>query len=210
MILLYNHRNRGNIMALSKSNETKLPEEFEVNEPEKINFEDIEFEAEFVDEEPKEPKKFFTVSGKESWYEPTCERYTMSDLSVGDEFEGRPEITKFENADKSYDAYRLRVMDDGEIVDLYFNYPKKDFPYVRGINKTFDWYRKCFDFIYSVLRWKDETNVVNSDGEEINRFKMINIEMLVKYVDQHERIGVRITEGNADSDYDSWIIYKME
>ena len=62
----------------------------------------------------------------------------------------------------------------------------------------------------SVLRLRDETNVVDSKGEEINRFKKINLEMLAKYVDQHNRIGVRITEGNIDSEYDSFIIYKLE
>ena len=101
-------------------------------------------------------------------------------------------------------------MDDGEILDLYVNYPKKDFPFVRNINKKFDFYRKCFDFIYGVLRWEDEHNVVDSQGEEVNRFGKINLEMLAKYVDQHKRIGVKITEGNIDSEYDSFIIYKLE
>ena len=193
-------------MALSKN----LPEEFETNEqPEQISFEDLEFEAEFIDEDTAKPK-FLTISGKESIYEPNWERYGMQDLEIGDTFEGRPEITKFENEDKTYDAYRLRVMDDGEIVDIYINYPKKDYPYVTGINKTFDFYRKCFDFIYSVLRYRDETNVVNSQGEEVNRFNKVNIETFAKYVDQMDRIGIKITEGNSDSEYNSFIIYKME
>ena len=193
-------------MALSKN----LPEEFETNEqPEQISFEDLEFEAEFIDEDTAKPK-CLTISGKESIYEPNWERYGMQDLEIGDTFEGRPEITKFENEDKTYDAYRLRVMDDGEIVDIYINYPKKDYPYVTGINKTFDFYRKCFDFIYSVLRYRDETNVVNSQGEEVNRFNKVNIETFAKYVDQMDRIGIKITEGNSDSEYNSFIIYKME
>ena len=196
-------------MALkSKSN---IPEESieQVSEQVQISFDDIEFEADYVDED-QEVKKFFTISGKESWYEPTWEKYGIQDLEVGDTFEGRPEINIFENDDKSYNALRLRVMDDGEILDLYVNYPKKDFPFVRNINKRFDFYRKCFDFIYGVLRWEDEHNVVDSQGEEVNRFGKINLEMLAKYVDQHKRIGVKITEGNIDSEYDSFIIYKLE
>ena len=101
-------------------------------------------------------------------------------------------------------------MDDGEILDLYINYPKKDYPFVRGINKSFDFYRKCFDFIYSVRRLHGENYIVDKNGEEVNRFNKINIEMLAKYVDQHSRIGVRITEGNSDSEYNSFIIYKLE
>ena len=177
---------------------------------EQISFDDIEFEADFVDEDELETKKFYTISGKESWYEPTWEKYGIQDLDVGAEMEGRPEINIFVNDDKTYNALRLRVMDDGEILDLYVNYPKKDFPYVKGINKTFDFYRKCFDFIFSVLLLRDERNVVDKNGEEVNRFNKINFEMLAKYVDQHQRIGVRITEGNADSEYDSFIIYKLE
>jgi hypothetical protein len=68
----------------------------------------------------------------------------------------------------------------------------------------------AFDFIYSVLRWKGEENVVDRNGEEINHFKKVNIIAFAKFVDQMNRIGVRITEGNSDSDYDSFIIYKME
>ena len=194
-------------MALSKST---IPEEsIEQVTQEQISFDDIEFEAEYVAEEELETKKFYTISGKESWYEPSWEKYGIQDLDVGVEMEGRPELTIFENNDKSYDALRLRIIDDGEIVDLYVNYPKKDFPYVRGINKSFDFYRKCFDFIFSVLRYRDERNVVKN-GEEVNRFGKINFEMLAKYVDQHERIGVKITEGNSDSEYNSFIIYKLE
>lgn len=177
---------------------------------EQISFDDIECEAEYVDDEELETKKFYTISGKDSHYEPDWEKYGIQDVEVGAEMEGRVEINVFENDDKSYNALRVRVMDDGEILDLYVNFPKKDYPFVRGINKTFDFYRKCFDFIYSVRRLHGDEYVVDKNGEEINRFNKINIEMLAKYVDQHERIGVRITEGNPDSEYDSFIIYKLE
>ena len=193
-----------------KSKQNELPEEFEVQE--QISFDDIEFEAEYVDEEELENggQKFLTISGKESWYEPTWEKYGIQDLDVGQTMEGRPEISIFENEDKTYDTLRLRVMDDGEILDLYVNYPKKHYPYVRGINSKFDFYRKCFDFIFSVLRLQGEKNVVNSQGEEVNKFGKINIEMLAKFVDQHNRIGVEIIEGNSNSEYDSFKIYKLE
>ena len=153
---------------------------------------------------------YYTITGKEQQYEPTWETYTIKDLDIGDEFEGRPEITIFENDEKTYNAMRLRIMDDGEILNLNMNYPKKDYPYVENINKGFDFYRTCFDFIYSILRWKDETNVVNTDGEEINKFSKVNLENFMKFVDQQNRVGIKIIEGNSDSDYDSWIIYKME
>ena len=201
-------------MALNKTNQEELP--FPINgvEEEKvaeqISFDDIEFEAEYVDEDKIETKNFYTISGKESWYEPTWEKYGIQDLDVGATMEGRPEINIFENEDKTYDALRLRVMDDGEILDLYINYPKKHFPFVRAINSRFDFYRKCFDFIFSVLRIQGEQYVVDKNGNEVNKFGKIDIEKLAKYVDQHERIGVEITEGNSDSEYDSFKIYKLE
>ena len=68
----------------------------------------------------------------------------------------------------------------------------------------------AFNFIFSVLRYQDETNVVDENGEEKNHFKKVNIINFAKYVDQMKRIGVRIVEGKEDSNYDSWIIYKME
>ena len=199
-------------MALSKKNQEEVPFPVDVEEPkdEQISFDDIEFEVEFVDEDEIETQKFLTISGKESQYEPTWEKFGIQDLEVGDEFEGRPELNIFTNDDKSYDALRVRVMDDGEILDLYVNYPKKEFPYVKRINKSFDFYRKCFDFIFSILKYRDERNVVNKNGEEINTIKTANIEGLAKYVDSMSRIGIRITEGNEDSDYNSWVIYKLE
>ena len=200
-------------MALSKKpteEELPFPVDVEEDTTEQVTWDDLEFEAEFVDEDELETKKFYTISGKESQYEPDWEKFGIQDLDVGDEFEGRPEVNIFENEDKSYNAIRVRTMDDGEILDLYVNFPKKDWPHVKGINKGFDFYRTCFDFIFSILKIRDERNVVDKNGDEVNRFKTVNLETFAKYVDSMERIGVRITEGNPDSDYNSWEIYKME
>jgi len=211
-IYLFNHKNGRVTMALKTKD--NLPDEFEVQEVEQVTFDDVmgSVEAEHVDEDElgSGGQKYYTISGKESWYEPTWEKYGIQDVDVGQTMEGRPEITKFENDDKTYDAYRLRIMDDGEILDLYVNFPKKHYPFVRAINSKFDFYRKCFDFIFSVLRIQGEQYVVDSNGDEVNKFGKINIEMLAKFVDQHERIGVEITEGNSDSEYDSFKIYKLE
>lgn len=180
---------------------------------EQVSFDDIEFEAEHIDEDELEEmsvKKYYTISGKESWYEPEWDTFSVNELDPGVTMEGRPEINIFENDDKTYNAFRLRVMDDGEILNCYLNFPKKDYPYVKRINKNFEFYRPCFDFIYSILKWKNEKYVVDENGEEVNIFNKINLEMLAKFVDQHERIGVKITDGNPDDDYNGWVIYKLE
>lgn len=194
-----------------KTQEEELPfpvPDYEETTTEQISFDDLEFEAEVLDEEELQTKKFYTISGKESQYEPEWEQFGVNELDVGEEMEGRPEITIFEKKDKSYNAMRVRIMDDGEILDCYFNYPKKDYPYVKGINNGFDFYKTCFNFIYGVLRYKDEANVVDKNGDKINNFAKVNLENFAKYVDQMNTIGVRIIEGN--NGYNDWIIYKME
>ena len=182
-----------------------------IEEPvvEQVTFDDIEYEADYIDEdEEMSVKKYYTISGKESWYEPEWDSYGVNELDVGTTMEGRPEITIFENNDKTYNAARIRVMDDGDILNCYFNFPKKDYPYVKGLNKDFDFYRTCFNFIFNILKYRDERNVVNTDGEEVNKFNKVNIETFAKYVDQMTRVVVKITEG--DNGYNDWIIYKME
>lgn len=171
-----------------------------------VSFDDLEYEAEYEEE-----RIYLTISGKEYQDVQSWEKYTRNDFAPGEEIEGIPEITHFENKDKKYDSLRVRILDDGEYVDLYINIPKPDDKgYVTNIRKGFDFYRTCFDFIYSILRYRDERNVVDKNGEEVNTFSKVNIINFAKYVDQMQRIGVRITEGNKNSDYDSWIIYKME
>lgn len=172
------------------------------NEKEQIT---LDFEAEYEEE-----ITYTTISGKEYMDKHDWTKYTIHDLEPGEEVEGIPELTYFTNKDKKYDSLRVTVADDGEYVDLYVNVPKPDkLGYITNIRKTFDFYRTTFDFIFSILRIRDERNVVNKDGEEINKFTKVNILNFAKYVDQMSRIGVRITEGNSDSDYNSWEIYKM-
>ena len=172
------------------------------NTTNKVSYNDLDFEVEYEANE-----NYLTISGKEQEYEPEWERMTVNHLDIGDEFEGNPEVTIYEKPDKTYNTMKVRVMDDGEILDCYFNYPKKDYPYVKGITKDFEFYRPLFNFIFNILRWRDERNVI-VNGEEVTRFKSVNLETFAKYIDQMNRIGIRITEGS--NGYNDWIIYKME
>ena len=160
-----------------------------------------------------EDVKYTSISGKDYIDVGVFEKYGMYDFDVGDEIQGVPEITHFENKDKKYDSLRVRIIDDtsDEYADLYINIPKPDKDgFITNINKTFDFYRTAFDFLFSVLRYRDETNVIDSNGDEKNHFKKVNIILFAKYVDQMNKIKVKITEGNKTSDYNSWIITKME
>lgn len=205
-------------MALNKKNtEEELPFPIEgvteEHKTEQISFDDIEFEAEYLTdeelEEENKPSNYYTITGKEQQYEPEWEKMSIRELDIGDGFEGYPEVTIFENEDKSYNALRLRILDDGEILDCYLNFPKKAWPYVHNINTGFDFYRTCFDFIFSTLKLRDERNVIKN-GKPVNKFKKMNLEMLAKYVDQHTKVAIKVTNGNQDSEYNSWIICNLE
>jgi len=173
---------------------------------EQISFDELEFEAEYTENDG-----YTTISGKEQTNVQEYEKMSIYDFEIGDDIRGCPEISHFKNDDRKSDSLRVRIINEDEYVDLYVNIPKPDeLGYVTNIKKSFDFYRTAFDFIYSILRWKDETNVVDSNGEEINVFKKVNIINFAKFVDQKEQIGVRLTEGNSESEYNSWIIYKME
>ena len=164
-----------------------------------------------LEQEYDEERTYTTISGKDLDDVYEWEKIPVYELSVGDTFTGIPNISYFENNDKKYDSLRVRVLDDGEYVDAYINIPKPDeLGYVTNIRKSFDFYRTCFDFIYSVLRYRSETNVVDENGEEVTNFKKVNILTFAKYVDQMDNINVRLTEGNESSEYNSWIITKME
>jgi len=184
-------------MAL-KSKEEKVNEQ--------VSFDDLEFETEYT-----EDNGYNTISGKEQTNVQTFEKLSIYDFDIGDDITGLPEISHFKNDDRKSDSLRVRVINEDEYVDLYVNIPKpNEHGVITNIRKGFDFYRTAFDFIYSVLRWKDERNVVNAAGEEINVIKKVNIIKFAKFVDQMDNIGIRITEGNIESEYNSFIIYKME
>ena len=177
---------------------------------EEITFDDLLEDMEF---DYEEEKTYTTISGKEYMDVSSWEKYGMYDFDAGDDLEGIPEITWFQNKDKKYDSLRARILDQtaDEYADLYINIPKPDDKgFITNINKSLDFYRTAFDFIFSVLRWKDETNVIDINGEEKNHFGKVNIILFAKYVDQMKHISARITKGNESSDYNSWIITKME
>jgi hypothetical protein len=198
----------------------KTQEEIEEPTIEKQVSLDLGLEVETIDideEAEKEKTVYYTISGKEQQYNPQWEVYNINDFDVGEELEGTPEVTIFEKDDKSYNAARLRLIDEDEIVNLYFNFPKKAYPIVRnlknirtGEKNEFDFYLNCYDVCFSVLRCIDENNIKDSNGDTINKIKAINLETVLKIIDSSKKIGVRIIEGSPYNDYLSWGIIGME
>lgn len=156
---------------------------------------------------------YTTITGKEQEYHPEYETYKAYQMDVGDWIEGKPEVTIIPKADKTYDALKIRIIDDtaGEILDCYANHPRADKEgFVKGINKDFDFYRNAFDFIFSVLKTKGDKYVLDKNGEEYDKFNRVDFYGFAKLVDQMSKVRIEITEGNNDSTYNSWEITNME
>lgn len=177
----------------------------------KLNTEQISFDDLLVELEAEYEKEYTTISGKPQTPVSNYEKLTIYDYDIGETITGTPEITYFENKDRKSDSLRLRIINDDEYTDLYIYIPKPDENgLVHNIRKGFNLYRTCFDFIYSILRYQDEHNVIDENGEEKNHFETVNILLFAKYLDQFNNITVKVTEGNIDSKYDSWIIIKIQ
>ena len=201
----------GEIMVLKSNNQETIEEQVSLDLGLEVERVDIDAEAE------NEKKVYYTITGKEQQYNPDWEIYNINDLDVGEELEGIPEVTIFEKEDKSYNAARLRLIDEEEIVNLYFNYPKKAYPIVRNLKNIrtgekdeFDFYLNCYDVCFSVLRCIDENNIKDKNGDTINKIKAINLETVLKIIDTSKKVRVRIIEGSPYNDYLSWGIIEME
>ena len=201
-----------NIMSLrSEETQDSIEEQVKLDLGLEVEKVDIDAEAE------SERTVYYTISGKEQKFNPQWEIYNINDLDVGDELEGEPEVTIFEKEDKSYNAARVRLIDEEEIVNLYFNFPKKAYPVVRNLKNIrtgekdeFDFYLNCYDVCFSVLKCLDEKNIKDSNGNTINKIKSINLETVLKIIDTSKKVKVRIIEGSPYNDYLSWGIISME
>ena len=201
-----------NIMSLrSEETQDSIEEQVKLDLGLEVEKVDIDAEAE------SERTVYYTISGKEQQYNPQWEIYNINDFDVGEDLEGIPEVTIFEKEDKSYNAARLRLIDEDEIVNLYFNFPKKAYPVVRNLKNIrtgekdeFDFYLNCYDVCFSVLKCLDKKNIKDSNGDTINKIKAINLETVLKIIDTSKKVKVRIIEGSPYNDYLSWGIIGME
>jgi len=175
---------------------------------EQVNFDDL-----VQTTEASVDGTYKTVTGRETDYKPDYELFKAHELDVNDWIEGRPELSIVTKEDKKYDAIHLKIYDDTaeEILDCWANFPRADKDgFVKGLSKDFDFYRTAFDFIYSVLKTRGDKYVLDKNGEEYTNFKRVDFIGFCKLVDQMSKIRVEITEGNPDSEYNSWMITSME
>ena len=173
---------------------------------EQINFADLACEGGFSQE-------YTTVTGKEQQTLPEYEVYKTYECDVGDELTGYPEVSIIPKKEKSYDTLKIRVIDDtaDEILEAYANFPgANEKGIVKNITRNFDFYRNAYDFIYGVRKCQGERYVVDENGEEYTEWNNIDFIGHAKLVDMMSTITIKITEGNPNSQYDSWEIIHME
>ena len=189
-------------VKIEEVKETKPTEEF-----------DFGFDAEY-----EEQKGYTTISGNEQRDVSNATGYYLSDLEIGNIITGYPEVTIFQNNDKNdagefikkYQNVRVRVIDHDEYIDLYANIPRADENgFIKGLNKYFDFFRTGWDLCFSFMRMISEANVVDKNGEEINKINSINIENVCKKIDSMNYIKCKVVKG-ANEDYDSWIILDLQ
>lgn len=176
---------------------------------------DFGFEAEYDENEGE----FKTISGNDPRDVSMATKYDIRDFDIGNVVIGYPELTIFNNNEKDEkgeykkksQSVRVRIVDgDEEYIDLYANIPRRDDKgFITGLNKYFNFYRTGFDLVYSFMRFLDETNVVDQNGEEINRINKVNIERICEAIDKMEYIKVKIVE-SGDEQYPSFIILDMK
>lgn len=139
------------------------------------------------------------------------EKYSIHELDAGVTFYGRlqPRIFKNEEEGKNYDNLALNIVDDDaeEVLRIYCNIPKNK---SENISRGSNFYRTTFDLIYSYMYLQDPLLVVDEKGEEKNYVKNnLNWEEFVAFL-EGKNAEIKVTEGNRDSDYKSFIIIKME
>lgn len=172
---------------------------------------DFGFEAEYVG-------GYKTISGNEQRDIDEATGYYLSDLEIGNVVTGYPEVIIFDNNEKddddeyikNYQSPRVRVIDHDEYVDCYANIPRRDEEgIIRNIYKSNDFYKSGFNLVFGFMRWVDETNVIDSTGEEIDHIKAVNIETVCKMIDSMEYIKIKVVEG-ASEEYPSFIILDLK
>ena len=202
-------------MALkNKKTRANVPEEsVEVVEDKTEQTDLFGFDAEY-----SEFDGYTTISGNEQRDLDGFSFYNIQDFDIGDVINGFPEVTIFENNDKDengeyerkYQSIRLRIIDMEEYVDLYANIPRRDAKgFISNLNHFMGFYRGGFDLVFSFMRWLDETNVYDENGETINKINSVNIDNICKKIDTMEFVKVKIIKG-ADENYPSWILLDMK
>lgn len=153
----------------------------------------------------------------------------IDDLNIGDTVDGMPDVVLFDNSDRTnsdgsprkWDSICLHLIDiqetdeygeqSGEYVVAYSPCPRPDkngFVYNIFAN---GFYHGTFSLIYSYLRALDESNVLDPQGNIINKINKINIVKLLEKINELSAMEIKVQAGaNGDENYLTYMIIGME
>lgn len=138
------------------------------------------------------------------------EKFNINELEADIELKGRPFLMYFENVEgdeRTYESVRLQVINDKEkeLVNIYCNIPL-GFPIAKNIRRNNNFYKNTYNLITGVFmadKGLDETVFYDSQGKPMNTIKEINIEAIMKYVNQKKEMKIKVIE---NGDYNSFVI----
>lgn len=136
----------------------------------------------------KESKR--SISGKDLKLSNDRDVLYLRDLGEEEIYKGNPIVSIFRNDDKTYNNVSIRLLNEyeNEELRLSVNYPKKDCPLIRDINKDFGFYLNAFNLVRDIAIL---TGVDGVDDETIS-FKEVNFKELLEYIDGLDEMGVQM------------------
>lgn len=142
------------------------------------------------------------------------EKFNINELEPDIEIKGRPHIMYFENPDgdeRTYESLRLQIINDKDkqVLNCYCNIPL-GYPIIKNIRVTNNFYKNTFNFITGVFmadKDLDETVFYDSEANQMNTIKEINIKGLSEYVNTKKEMKVKIVE---NGDYNSFVIIGLK
>lgn len=157
------------------------------------------------------------------------DKIDINELDIGTSVDGMPEFVLFDNSDRTnangtkrkWDSICLHLVDitetdeygeqSGEFVVAYSPCPRPDKDgFISNVFAN-GFYHGTFCLIYSYLRALDETNVLDPNGNIINKINKINIVKLLEKLNDLSSMEIKVGKGaNGDTDYLTYMITKME
>ena len=142
------------------------------------------------------------------------EKFNINELEADIEIKGRPHIMYFENADgdeRTYESLRLQIINDKDkqVLNCYCNIPL-GYPIVKNIRSSNNFYKNTYNLITGVFmadKDLDETVFYDSEANQMNTIKEINIKGLSEYVNTKKEMKVKIVE---NGDYNSFVIIGLK
>ena len=142
------------------------------------------------------------------------EKFSINELDTGIEIKGRPHIMYFENAEgdeRTYESLRLQIINDKdkEVLNVYCNIPL-GYPVIKNIRRNNNFYKNTYNLITGVFmadKDLDETVFYDSEANQMNTIKEINIRGLSGYVNTKKEMKIKIVE---NGDYNSFVIIGLK